>query len=122
MQRGVWRSYGVTLYPSLGKVLHRLFDGHPTSAANDRIWALSGRPYTAANNALGLQRAKKLITLYSNHGSRVVNQLNSIYCFRILTVMMTMRRLMSIWQTPAAAAHSRLYRIVQSAAEFDYRQ
>jgi hypothetical protein len=74
MRKGVWKRYGVHVYPKLAKVALRLLSAHPTSCASERNWSLWGRVYTAARNALGLKRAKKLITFCFNDRSKLVNQ------------------------------------------------
>jgi hypothetical protein len=66
MRKGVWSRYGSEQLPELAPVALRLLSVHPTSAATERNWALWGRVYTSARNALGLERAKKLITFCFN--------------------------------------------------------
>jgi hypothetical protein len=73
-RKGVWRRYGVEVYGALAKVALRLLSMHATSAASERNWALWGRVYGASRNALGMERAKKLITFCFNsraEGARV---------------------------------------------------
>ena len=48
-------------WPELSKVAMKLLSMHPTSAAAERNWSLWGRVYTASRNALGLERARKMI-------------------------------------------------------------
>jgi hypothetical protein len=52
----------------------RLLCLHATSAATERNWSLWGREYTSARNALGLERAKKLITFCFNDRAEVQDQ------------------------------------------------
>ena len=59
---GVWKKNGATLWPELAKVAIKLMGMHPTSASTERNWSLWGRVYTAARNALSLDRARKIIT------------------------------------------------------------
>jgi hypothetical protein len=66
MRKGLWKRYGMALYPALAKVALRLLSIHPTSAATERNWSLWGRVYTAARNTLGLERAKALIMFCFN--------------------------------------------------------
>jgi hypothetical protein len=66
MRKGVWKHYGETVHPSLAKVVYPHFYGHPNSAATKRTWAMWGRTSTVARNAVGLTRAKKLITFCFN--------------------------------------------------------
>jgi hypothetical protein len=47
---------------------------HPTSAATERNWSLRGRVYASARNALGLERAKKMITFCFNDRAKAVDQ------------------------------------------------
>jgi hypothetical protein len=65
-RKGVWRRYGVEAHGALAKVALRLLSMHATSAASERNWALWGRVYGASRNALGMERAKKLITFCFN--------------------------------------------------------
>jgi hypothetical protein len=74
MRKGVWKRYGVQMYPKLAKVALRLLSAHPTSCASERNWSLWGRVNTAARNALGKKRAKKLITFCFNERCKLVNQ------------------------------------------------
>ncbi len=73
MRKPVWRRYGkqtakgTTLYPDLLNVACRLLSLHPTSCAAERNWSLWGRVYTAARNALGLERAMKIIMFCFNN-------------------------------------------------------
>jgi hypothetical protein len=52
--------------PELAPVALRLLSMHPTSASTEHNWALWGRVYTGARNALGLERVKKLITCFNS--------------------------------------------------------
>jgi hypothetical protein len=47
---------------------------HPTSASTERNWSLWGRVYMVARNALGLERAKALITVCFNDRCQVTDQ------------------------------------------------
>jgi hypothetical protein len=62
MRKGVWSRYGSEQLPERTHVALRLLSMHPTSASTEQNWALWGRVYTGARNALGLERATKLIT------------------------------------------------------------
>jgi hypothetical protein len=62
----VWRKKGATVWPELTKVALKLLSMHPTSASTERNWSLWGRVYTAARNALSLERARKMITFCFN--------------------------------------------------------
>jgi hypothetical protein len=66
MRQGVWSRYGSEQLPELTHLALRLLSKHPTSASAKHNWALWGRAYAAARNALGLERAKKLITFCFN--------------------------------------------------------
>jgi hypothetical protein len=74
MRKGVWKRYGKTYFPELTEVVLRLLSLHPTSAATERNWSLWGRVYTSARNALGLERAKKLIMFCFNNRFKLVSQ------------------------------------------------
>jgi hypothetical protein len=52
----------------------RLLAAHSTSSSAERNWTLWGRVYTSARTALGLERAKKLITFCFNDHCRVADQ------------------------------------------------
>jgi hypothetical protein len=65
-RKGVWRRYGVEAHGALAKVSLQLLSMHATSAASERNWVLWGRVYGASRNALGMERAKKLITFRLN--------------------------------------------------------
>jgi hypothetical protein len=73
MRKGVWSRYGAEVYPDLAPVALRLLSMHPTSASTERNWALWGRVYTSTRNALGLERAKKLITFCFNSRAQKVD-------------------------------------------------
>ena len=64
---GVWKKNGATLWPELAKVAIKLMGMHPSSASTERNWSLWGRVYTAARNALSLDRARKIITFCFNY-------------------------------------------------------
>jgi hypothetical protein len=66
MRKGVCRRYGSEQLPELAPVALRLLSMHPTSASTERNLVLWGRVYTGARNALGLERAKKLITCFNS--------------------------------------------------------
>jgi hypothetical protein len=74
MRKGLWKKYASQQYPALAKVVVRLLCLHATSAATERNWSLWGRVYTSARNALGLERAKKLITFCFNDRAEVQDQ------------------------------------------------
>jgi hypothetical protein len=71
-RKEVWKRYGKK-YPALTGVALRLLSIHP-SAASERSWSLWGRVYTSSRNALGLERAKALITFCFNDRCRKVDQ------------------------------------------------
>ena len=52
----------------------RLLTARSISTSSERNWALWGRVYTSARTALGLERAKKLITFCFNDRCRVNEQ------------------------------------------------
>jgi hAT family C-terminal dimerisation region len=62
----VWKKKGATIWPELTKVVLKLLAMHPTSASTERNWSLWGRVYTAARNALSLDRARKITTFCFN--------------------------------------------------------
>jgi hypothetical protein len=74
MRKGFWKRFGRTKYPLLSEVALRVMSVHPTSAATERNWSLWGRVYTSARNALGLERAKKMITFCFNDRAKAVDQ------------------------------------------------
>lgn len=53
-------------FPELTPVVLRLMACHATTCATERNWSLWGRVYTSARNALGLERAKKMIAICTN--------------------------------------------------------
>jgi hypothetical protein len=60
------------MYPVLADAAIRLLCVHGTSCATERNWALWGRVYTASQNTLGLERAKKLIAFCFNSRAEVL--------------------------------------------------
>jgi hypothetical protein len=70
--KGFWKCFGHTRYPFLSEVA-RAMSVHPTSAATEQNWLLLGRVYTSARNALGLERAKKMITFCFNDRAKAVD-------------------------------------------------
>jgi hypothetical protein len=66
MRKGVWQRYGQDAFPELSAVALRLMSMHPTSCAAERNWSVWGRLYTSARNALGAERAKKMIAFSFN--------------------------------------------------------
>jgi hypothetical protein len=74
MRKGLWHRYREVKYPALATVAPRLFSIHPMSASTERNWSLWGRVYTAARNALGLERAKALITFCFNDSCQVTDE------------------------------------------------
>lgn len=66
----VWKQYGATEFADLTKVVEKLLTCHATTCATERNWSLWGRVYTASRSALGVERAKKMITICSNTGQR----------------------------------------------------
>jgi hypothetical protein len=71
MCQGFWKSFSYTKYPLLSEVALRVMSVHPKSAASERNWSLWGRVYTSA---LGLERAKNMITFCFNNGAKAVDQ------------------------------------------------
>jgi hypothetical protein len=47
---------------------------HSKSAATERNWSLWGRVYTASRSRLGIERAKRLITLCFNDSAHRTDQ------------------------------------------------
>lgn len=62
----VWKKAGKIIFPKLTSVATRLLCCHATTCSTERNWSLWGRVYTASRNALGMERAKKLIALCTN--------------------------------------------------------
>jgi hypothetical protein len=62
----IWEQYGCEDYPDLVKVVVRLLSCHATTCAVERNWSLWGRIYCAARNALGMERAKKMVAICTN--------------------------------------------------------
>jgi hypothetical protein len=64
---GLWEKYAPRLeeLKPLLDVAQRLLLAHVTSASTERNWSLWGRMYNAARNALGQERAKKMIAICS---------------------------------------------------------
>lgn len=54
------------MFPELAAVALRSMSVHPTSCAAERNWSIWGRLYTASRNALGAERAKKMIAFSFN--------------------------------------------------------
>ena len=59
----VWEEYGKTNFASLVPVVLKLLSCHATTCSTERNWSLWGRIYSAARNALGIARAKKMIAI-----------------------------------------------------------
>jgi hypothetical protein len=70
MRKGVWLRYGSEQLPELAPVAFRLLSMHPMSVSTERNWALLGCVYTGARNALGFERAKKLVIFCFNSRAR----------------------------------------------------
>jgi hypothetical protein len=64
MRANVWVKSGK--FPALTEVVKRLMACHATTCAAERNWSLWGRIYTSARNALGMERAKKMISICTN--------------------------------------------------------
>jgi hypothetical protein len=62
----IWSRYSTKEFASLSKFVQRLLACHATSCATERNWSLWRRVCTASRNALGMERAEKLITLCSH--------------------------------------------------------
>jgi hypothetical protein len=73
MRKGVWKRYGQDVFPELSTVALRLMSIHPTSCAAERNWSVWGRLYTSARNALGAERAKKMIAFSFNSRAQKVS-------------------------------------------------
>jgi hypothetical protein len=74
MRKGFWKRFGYTKYQLLCEVALRVMSVHATSTAIERNWSLWGRVYTSARNALGLERAKKMITFCFSDRAEAVDQ------------------------------------------------
>jgi hAT family C-terminal dimerisation region len=62
----IWDQYGKEHFPNLTCVVLKLLSCHATTCATERNWHLWGRIYTASRNALGMERAKKMIAICTN--------------------------------------------------------
>lgn len=62
----IWEKYGKEPYPDLVNAVIRLLSCHATTCAVERNWSLWGRVYSAARNALGMERSKKMIAICTN--------------------------------------------------------
>jgi hypothetical protein len=62
---GLWEKYATQIddLKPLLNVAQRLLSAHVTSASTERNWSLWGRVYNASRNALGQERAKKMIAI-----------------------------------------------------------
>jgi hypothetical protein len=69
----LWSKYGANEFPDLTKVAEKLLTCHATTCATECNWSLWGRVYTASRNALGVERAKKMIKICSYSGQRENN-------------------------------------------------
>jgi hypothetical protein len=61
----IWEQYGCEDYPDLMKAVIRLLSCHARCAV-ERNWSLWGHIYCAARNALGMERAKKMVAICTN--------------------------------------------------------
>jgi hypothetical protein len=61
MRKGIW-DVVKDRFPAFALVAQRVLSVRPTSCASERNWNLWGRVYTASMNALGKNRAQKMIT------------------------------------------------------------
>lgn len=64
-RKKIWAAFGGSM-PELRDVVLRLMSCHATACATERNWSLWGRVYSSSRNALGAERAKKLITICQN--------------------------------------------------------
>ena len=62
----IWEVYGKAHFSDLVPVALQLMACHATTCATERNWSLWGRVYTASRNALGIERAKKMIAICTN--------------------------------------------------------
>lgn len=62
----IWTDYGKPHFADVVPVVLKLLSCHTTTCATERNWSLWGRIYTAARNALGMERAKKMIAICTN--------------------------------------------------------
>jgi hypothetical protein len=62
----IWEKYGTPIFPNLVNLVVKLMSCHATACATERNWSLWGRIYSAARNALGMERAKKMIAICTN--------------------------------------------------------
>jgi hypothetical protein len=69
MRANVWGKSGK--FPALTEVVRRLMACHATTCAAERNWSLWGRIYTSARSALGMERAKKMISICTNSRAHV---------------------------------------------------
>jgi hypothetical protein len=81
MRKGFWKRSGHTKYPLLSEVALCVMSVLSTSAATERSWSLWGHVYTSARNALGLERAKKMITFCSMNMQRLLIRMTLGACW-----------------------------------------
>jgi hypothetical protein len=91
-RKGVWKRYGAERFPSLSQVALRLLCVHPTSASTERNWSLWGRVFVASRNALGLERAKKLIMFCYNSRAQDASMQDLALCLDVWRTMSTEMR------------------------------
>jgi hypothetical protein len=83
-RKGVWKRYGAENFPTLAQVALRLLCVHPTSASTERNWSLWGRVFVASRNALGLERAKKLIMFCYNSRAQDASMQDLALCLDVV--------------------------------------
>jgi hAT family C-terminal dimerisation region len=83
-RKGVWKRYGAERFPALAQVALRLLSVHPTSASTERNWSLWGRVFVASRNALGLERAKKLIMFCFNSRAQDASMQDLALCLDVV--------------------------------------
>jgi hypothetical protein len=84
MRKGLWNKYASQQYPALAKMVVRLLCLHATSATTERNWSFWGRVYTSARNALGIDRAKRLVTFLFNDLAGVQQQNDSALLLSVI--------------------------------------
>jgi hypothetical protein len=68
MRKGVWKRYDFC--SELAQVAVRLMSVHPTSCAAERNWSRWRKVYASSRNALGADRAKKMIAYSFNSNAQ----------------------------------------------------
>jgi hypothetical protein len=70
MRKGVWKRYGNDFCSELAQIAVRLMSVHPTSCAAERNWSRWGKVYASSRNALGADRAQKMIAYSCNNNAQ----------------------------------------------------